>query len=100
MFGLGATEVIVILVLALIFIGPKKLPELAKGLGKGLREFQKAKDDIMTQVNDEASDEKLAEFIREKKVKESEESEELSTAPEEKTAETENKSKEDSTRQS
>ena len=35
MFGLGAAEIIVILVLALVFIGPKKLPDLAKGLGKG-----------------------------------------------------------------
>ena len=42
MFGLGAAEIIVILVLALIFIGPKKLPELAKGLGKGIRDFQNA----------------------------------------------------------
>ena len=70
MFGLGATEVIVILVLALIFIGPKKLPELAKGLGKGLREFQKAKDDIMTQVNEEVEDAKLDELIAEKKAEE------------------------------
>ena len=71
MFGLGATEVIVILVLALIFIGPKKLPELAKGLGKGLREFQKAKDDIMTQVNEEVEDAKLEELIAQKKAEES-----------------------------
>jgi TatA/E family protein of Tat protein translocase len=42
MFGLGIGEVIIILFIALIFIGPKKLPELAKGLGKGLREFQGA----------------------------------------------------------
>lgn len=55
MFGLGAGEVLLILVFALIFIGPKKLPELAKSLGKGIREFQKAKDDLMTQVNNEAS---------------------------------------------
>jgi sec-independent protein translocase protein TatA len=72
MFGLGATEVIVILVLALIFIGPKKLPELAKGLGKGLREFQKAKDDLMTQVNTEVDDAKLDELIEEKRKEESE----------------------------
>jgi sec-independent protein translocase protein TatA len=50
MFGLGAGEVILILLFALIFIGPKKLPELAKGLGKGIREFQKAKDELMTEM--------------------------------------------------
>ncbi len=70
MFGLGATEVVVILILALIFIGPKKLPELAKGLGKGLREFQKAKDDLMTQVNEEVEDAKLDELIEKKKKEE------------------------------
>lgn len=42
MFGLGISEVVIILVIALIFIGPKKLPELARGLGKGLKEFQNA----------------------------------------------------------
>lgn len=42
MFGLGFGEIAVILFIALIFIGPKKLPELAKGLGKGMREFQNA----------------------------------------------------------
>tara|TARA_R110002072_G_scaffold64203_5_gene159739 strand:+ start:76564 stop:76857 length:294 start_codon:yes stop_codon:yes gene_type:complete len=54
MFGLGAGELFIILVFALIFIGPKKLPELAKSLGKGIREFQRAKDDLMDQVNYEA----------------------------------------------
>ena len=53
MFGLGAGEILLILAFALIFIGPKKLPELARNLGKGIREFQKAKDDLMTQVNTE-----------------------------------------------
>lgn len=42
MFGLGFGELIVIFLIALIFIGPKKLPELAKGLGKGIRDFQNA----------------------------------------------------------
>ncbi len=42
MFGLGITEIMVILGLALIVIGPKKLPELAKTLGKGFKEFQNA----------------------------------------------------------
>lgn len=47
MFGLGAGEIVLILILALVFVGPKKIPELAKGLGKGIREFQKAKNEFM-----------------------------------------------------
>ncbi|MEC7183741.1 MAG: twin-arginine translocase TatA/TatE family subunit [Bdellovibrionota bacterium] len=50
MFGLGGGELLLVAFIALIFIGPKKLPELAKGLGKGIREFQKAKDDIVSEV--------------------------------------------------
>ena len=42
MFGLGFGELIVVFIIVMIFIGPKKLPELAKGLGQGIREFQKA----------------------------------------------------------
>ena len=42
MFGLGVSEVLIILVAALIFIGPKKLPALAKTLGSAFREFQNA----------------------------------------------------------
>lgn len=51
MFGLGAGELLLIFVIALLFLGPKKLPELAKGLGQALREFQKAKDDMMTEIH-------------------------------------------------
>ena len=50
MFGLGIGEIVVILVVALIFIGPKKLPELARGLGKGLREFQNAAKGIQQTI--------------------------------------------------
>jgi len=66
MFGLGAGELLIILVFALLFIGPKKLPELAKSLGKGLREFQKAKDDIMDHINNpEIEDNDSAKHIAE-----------------------------------
>jgi TatA/E family protein of Tat protein translocase len=46
MFGIGMPELLLILGLALIVLGPKKLPELAKALGKGLAEFRRATDEL------------------------------------------------------
>jgi Tat protein translocase TatB subunit len=44
MFGIGMPELMVIAVVALLVVGPKKLPDIAKALGKGLSEFRKATD--------------------------------------------------------
>jgi len=46
MFGIGMPELLLILALALIVLGPKKLPELARALGKGMAEFRRATDEL------------------------------------------------------
>jgi sec-independent protein translocase protein TatA len=59
MFGnIGTGEIILILVIVLIFFGAKKIPELAQGLGKGLREFRKAARDIQEEVEKSSEEQK------------------------------------------
>jgi len=52
MFGIGVQELIIIVIIALLVVGPKKLPELAKTLGKGFSEFKKATDGITEDIKD------------------------------------------------
>jgi TatA/E family protein of Tat protein translocase len=72
MFGIGVPELLVILVVALIVLGPKRLPEVAKALGKGLAEFRKATADLteelrgaQTMIEREARDAERAQRQRE-----------------------------------
>ena len=55
-FSLGGPEIILILAVILIFFGAKRIPELARGLGKGLREFKDATKEIKEEI-DEGVDE-------------------------------------------
>jgi len=58
MFGIGMQEIILVLLIALIFLGPKRIPEIAKSLGKALREFRKASSDLREEIEKEIEDTK------------------------------------------
>jgi sec-independent protein translocase protein TatA len=56
MFGIGSTEILLIFLVVLLFFGGRKIPEVARGLGKALGEFKKARDDFGKAVEDGAKE--------------------------------------------
>lgn len=64
MFGIGGTELLVILVVALVVLGPKSVPQLARTLGKAMGEFRRVSTEFQRTLNMEAADEELAERKR------------------------------------
>jgi sec-independent protein translocase protein TatA len=54
--GLGGWEILLILLVLLIFFGAKRIPELARGLGKGIREFKDATKDIKDEIEEGVKD--------------------------------------------
>jgi Tat protein translocase TatB subunit len=57
MFGINPQELLVILVIALIVVGPRKLPEMARSIGRGLREVRKAQDEVRKTIQVDLDDE-------------------------------------------
>ena len=56
----GATEILFLFFLAILIFGPKKIPELARSLGRASQEYKKAKEDFLAEVNKPAEDMKDA----------------------------------------
>lgn len=52
LFGLGGQEILIVALVILVLFGGRKIPELMKGLGQGIKEFNKAKANIETEVNE------------------------------------------------
>ncbi len=57
MFNIGPTELLIILVLALIVFGPQRLPEIGRSIGRSLREFRRATDEIRGEIERDLDDE-------------------------------------------
>ena len=69
MFGIGFPELLLVMALALIVIGPKKLPDIARALGRGFTEFKRATDDLKTTFQEEVrTDEIKQQLIKEGKI--------------------------------
>ena len=59
MFGIGFPELLLVMAIALIVLGPKRLPDIARALGRGLSEFKKATDEMKQTFNEETRNHEL-----------------------------------------
>lgn len=89
MFGIGSTELLVILVVALLVLGPKNLPKIAHTIGRAMGEFRRVSTEFQRTLNTEIAFEEEEEKARAKKAASSEKKASASTG--ESVSETENK---------
>ena len=60
MFGIGSSELLIILLIALLVLGPNEIPKLAKSLGRGMRELERAKNELKDSIQFEIDEEARA----------------------------------------
>ena len=60
MFGIGTSELLIILLIALLVLGPKEIPKIARTLGRGMRELQRAKDELRQTLTTEVEEKEEA----------------------------------------
>ena len=73
MFGIGIPELVIILIVALLVVGPSKLPELARSMGKALGEFRRLADDVKETIEQEMAKEPEKEEETQKQAQKEEE---------------------------
>ena len=77
MFNIGGGEIIFILLIVVMFFGADKIPEIARGLGKGIRDVKNAANDIKQEISSHTDEDESLKKFKEKVEKEKKEIEEI-----------------------
>ena len=66
MFGIGTSEILIILLIAILVLGPKEIPKIARTIGRGMRQLQRAKDELRQTLDKDFYDEEDTEPRKER----------------------------------
>ncbi|MGC8594254.1 MAG: Sec-independent protein translocase protein TatB [Candidatus Kryptoniota bacterium] len=83
--NIGFGELILILLVIIIFFGPKRIPDIAQSIGKGIREFKRAMRDVQDEIDKSVKEEPKKESIQQKQIESPSSAQELKTTVNEKT---------------
>lgn len=83
--NIGFGELLLILLVIIIFFGPKRIPDIAQSIGKGIREFKKAMRDVQDEIDKSVKEEPRKEGIQQKQIESPSSAQELKTTVNEKT---------------